>query len=405
MTRSWPTDQVERWPLTRIKPYPKNPRQHPETQIRLLANIFEKYGPDQPIVVDEKGVILKGHGRLLAAQQANMLEFPVIRRKGLSAAQKIAIRLHDNQIQLLSEWDNELLGIEISELQAVDFDLAELGFSDNELFRLLNHTTGLTDPEEAPEPVPDPYVKVGEFWQLGHHRLICGDCTQADAVDRLLGGTKPHLMVTDPPYGVDYDPDWRNRAHRPDGKPYSASAIGRPVNDDHADWRKAWALCPSDVIYEWHPVGADQMQHFESLCAVGFDIRMQIIWAKQQFPIGRGHYHVQHEACWYAVRKGKNAHWQGSRTQSTLWHIDKPVKSETGHSTQKPIECMKRPIENNSKAGETVYDPFVGSGTTLIAAEMTARKCYAIEIDPAYCQVVIERWQNFTGKKAKRLTA
>jgi DNA modification methylase len=234
----------------------------------------------------------------------------------------------------------------------------------------------------------------------GRHRLLCGDATSAADVELALGGAKPHLMVTDPPYGVDYDPDWRNRADRANGKPYGARAIGRVSNDDRMDWREAWALFPGDVVYAWHPPGAMQVAHHAALVAADFEIRMQIIWAKQQFPIGRGNYHVQHEPCWYAVRKGKTAHWQGDRTQSTLWQIDKPVKSETGHSTQKPVECMKRPIENNSAAGDAVYDPFVGSGTTIIAAEMTGRACRALEINPVYVDVAVLRWQNFTGEQA-----
>jgi DNA methylase len=163
-----------------------------------------------------------------------------------------------------------------------------------------------------------------------------------------------------------------------------------------------WRTCrrSSDVVYQWHPAGATSVKHFEALVEAGFEIRMQIIWAKQQFPIGRGNYHVQHEPCWYAVRKGKTARWHGDRTQSTLWQIDKPHRSETGHSAQKPIECMRRPIENNSRPGDAVYDPFLGSGTTLIAAEMTGRTCYGLEIAPAYVDVTIERWQKFTGQKA-----
>jgi DNA modification methylase len=173
---------------------------------------------------------------------------------------------------------------------------------------------------------------------------------------------------------------------------------GKSENDDTADWREAWVLFPGDVVYAWHPPGARQVDHFNALVAAGFDVRMQIIWAKSHFPIGRGNYHVQHEPCWYAVRN--SAHWQGDRKQTTLWHIDKPVKNETGHSAQKPVECMKRPIENNSSPGHAVYDPFVGSGTTIIAAEMTNRSCHALEIAPEYVDCAVIRWQNFTGQKA-----
>jgi DNA modification methylase len=206
-------------------------------------------------------------------------------------------------------------------------------------------------------------------------------------------------MVTDPPYGFEYDADWRNHAKRADGSPIGAKAVGKVMNDGKADWSDAWALFPGAVAYIWH---AGNKTHVvaQSLFESSFDLRAQIIWAKSQFVIGRGHYHQHHEPCWYAVRKGETGHWSGDRKQSTLWQIDKPRKSETGHSTQKPVECMKRPIENNSSPGQAVYEPFSGSGTTIIAAEMTGRCCHAIELNPAYVDVAIKRWQEFTGKTA-----
>jgi DNA modification methylase len=210
-------------------------------------------------------------------------------------------------------------------------------------------------------------------------------------------------MVTDPPYGVEYDPNWRNeRARNCKGmgnRAIGAGAIGKSANDSRSDWRAAWALFPGSVSYVWH---ADLRANstFDSLAASDFEIRAQIIWAKQQFAIGRGHYHFQHEPCWYAVRNGSTGHWHGDHKQTTLWQIDKPQKSETGHSAQKPVECMKRPIENNSSPGQAVYDPFVGSGTTIIAAEMTGRACHAIELHPPYVDVSVLRWQNFTGNAA-----
>ena len=206
-------------------------------------------------------------------------------------------------------------------------------------------------------------------------------------------------MVTDPPYGVEYDADWRNKATRADGSPIGASALGEVLNDDRADWREAWALFPGDVAYVWH-AGSRSHVVADSLVACGFNLYSLIVWGKNTLVIGRGHYHPKHEPCWYAVRKGKTGHWQGDRKQTTLWEIDKPQKSETGHSTQKPIECMKRPIENNSKPGDGVYEPFSGSGTTIIAAEQTGRRCYAMELSPNYVDVAVRRWQNFTGKRA-----
>jgi DNA modification methylase len=200
---------------------------------------------------------------------------------------------------------------------------------------------------------------------------------------------------------VEYDANWRNEALRADGTPIAGRAVGKVLNDSRADWREAWVLFPGDVAYVWH---AGNMAHIvaESLLASDLNIRAQIIWAKSQFVIGRGDYHPQHEPCWYAVKKGKVGIKEGSRKQSTVWQIDKPRKSETGHSTQKPVECMKRPIENNSSPGQAVYEPFSGSGTTIIAAEMTGRTCHAIELNPAYIDVAVKRWEDFTGQKATR---
>jgi DNA modification methylase len=239
---------------------------------------------------------------------------------------------------------------------------------------------------------------------MGDHRLIIGDATAAGTVERLLAGAKPHLMVTDPPYGIEYDPDWRTHAKNADGKLLSTGsgrATGKVANDDKSDWRAAWALFPGDVIYCWHAgLRASSVQ--SSLEACGFSLRAQIIWAKSHFVVGRGDYHVQHEPCWYAVRDGKPGRYVGGRKQATVWSIDKPQKSETGHGTQKPIECMRRPILNNSKRGDAVYEPFAGSGTTLIACEMEGRRAYCVDIDPTYAEVIIRRWQQFTGKGATR---
>ena len=226
---------------------------------------------------------------------------------------------------------------------------------------------------------------------------MCGDSTNGEHVAMLLDGVEPHLMVTDPPYGVEYDPDWRNRVDRANGKPYGARTIGQVQNDERADWRETWALFPGDVAYVWAAPGPLNCTVHDSLAASGLEPRMQIIWAKPRLVIGRGHYHIQHENCWYAVRKGRAGHWSGSRKESTVWEIDHR-KSETGHSTQKPIEAMRRPIVNNSSPGQAVYDPFLGSGTTLIAAEQTGRICYGMELDPGYCDVIHRRYAEFTDQ-------
>jgi ParB-like chromosome segregation protein Spo0J len=351
----WPADQVERRPLAGLIPSARNARTHSDAQVAQIAASIREWGWTMPILVDEAGTIIAGHGRVLGAVRLGLDEVPVMVARGWSDAQKRAYMIADNKLGLNAGWNDELLRIELGDLASMGFDLPLVGFSDLELSALnVSGNPGLTDPDEVPEAPVEPVTRPGDLWVLGNHRLLCGDATKADDVAKALGGVRPHLMVTDPPYGVNYNADWRNHAFRANGSPIAGTAIGKVSNDDRTDWREAWALFPGDVAYAWHPPGAMQVNHFEALVAAGFEIRMQIIWAKQQFPIGRGNYHVQHEPCWYAVRKTKTAHWSGDRTQSTLWQINKPVKSETGHSTQKPVECMKRPIENNSSPGQAV---------------------------------------------------
>jgi DNA modification methylase len=362
---------------------------------------MKRHGVDQPIVVDEENVILKGHGRLAAAELAGFETFPVVRHVGLSETEKIAVRLADNQVGLLSGWDSALMTNELGGLKIAGFDLPLLGFAESQLtaWGILLGTEGQQSAEVAPEPPKHPIVRVGDLWTLGDHRILCGDATSADDVSRLLGKSKPHLMVTDPPYGVEYDPNWRNGAAAKGYITYAPTRVGVVHNDNRLDWKEAWKLFSGDVVYVWH-AGRHANAVQASLEVSGLFVRSQIIWAKSNYSISRGDYHWQHEPCWYAVRKGKTSHWQGARNQATLWKIDLDRNVEGGHSTQKPLECMKRPIENNSKSGDAVYDPFVGSGTTIVAAEMMRRKALAIEIDPSYCQVSIERWQAFTGREA-----
>jgi DNA modification methylase len=392
--------KIEHVAVSDLVPYARNARTHSEEQIGVIATSIQRFGWTNPVLIGNDSDIIAGHGRVLAAKRLGIKTVPTLRIGDLSAAERRAYVIADNQTALRAGWDLDVLRLELTELKGMDFDLGPLGFDEAELAAILDvRPIGATDPDAAPEVPANPVAIRGDLWALGRHRLLCGDATLAEDVQALLGGEKPHLMVTDPPYGVDYDANWRNERDRASGKPYGASAVGRVSNDGQADWRAAWSLFPGDIAYCWH-AGLRANSTFDSLAAAGFDIRAQIIWVKQQFAIGRGDYHFQHEPCWYAVRKGKPGQWAGDRKQTTVWEIDKPHKSETGHSTQKPIECMKRPIENNSKPGDAVYDPFVGSGTTIIAAEMTGRACYAIEIDAAYCDVAITRWQNFTGEHA-----
>lgn len=360
-----------------------------------IAASIREFGWTAPILVDGENGVIAGHGRLLAARKLGIGMVPVIELAGLSEAQKRAYIIADNKLALNAGWDEELLGIELGELQALGFDLALTGFGEDEIAALTSlGTPGLTDPDDVPETPQQAASIAGDVWMIGNHRLLCGDSTRAEDVGRVLSGVKPHLCISDPPYGVSYDPSWREKLGTG-----ADLARGKVLNDDRADWREAWALFPGDVIYVWHGALHAALVA-ESLEASGFAIRSQIIWDKTRLVIGRGDYHWQHEPAWYAVRKGRKGHWSGDRKQTTVWAIPHR-KSDSGHGTQKPVECMKRPIENNSSPGQAVYEPFCGSGSTIIAAEMTGRSCHAIELDPAYVDVAVERWQAFTGETAR----
>ena len=396
---------IEHLPVDKLTPYAANARTHPAEQVEQLKQSILHFGFTQPCLIDADGVLVAGHGRVLAAKALGLISVPVIRLGHLTPDQVRAYRLADNRIALNSEWDEDLLAAELLALQG-QFDLGGLGFDEDELAAFLEPPEpeggSLDGEDEAPEPETVAAAQAGDVWVLGNHRVVCGDSTDKAAVAACLGQETPHLMVTDPPYGVEYDAAWRGRAKSSDGKRTSLGvhAKGKVLNDTEADWRAAYDLFPGDVAYVWHGAGKFSGVVQESLEASNFEIRYQIIWAKNNFAISRGDYHWKHEPCWYAVRRNRGGHWQGDRTQTTVWDIPKPQKSETGHSTQKPVECMRRPIVNNSARGEAVYDPFLGSGTTVIAAETEGRRCFGIELNPAYVDVIVKRWQEFTGKTA-----
>ena len=385
-------------PIERLIPYARNSRTHSDAQVAQIAASIREFGWSNPVLTDGDGGIIAGHGRVLAARQLGMPAVPCIRLGHLTPTQRKALILADNKLALNAGWDESLLSLELQDLQSDGFSLELTGFSGDELADLLaDRTEGLTDPDDAPPAPINPVSVLGDVWVMGKHRIVCGSSTDADAVAKALNGVSPHLMVTDPPYGVEYDASWRLAA-MPEKNTKNGSH-GIVMNDATADWREAWALFPGDVAYVWH-AGLFSGTVADSLAACDFTLRSQIIWAKSNFAIGRGDYHWHHEPCWYAVRKGGTGHWVGDRKQSTIWQIPKPPKSETGHSTQKPVECMNRPIENNSSPGQAVYDPFVGSGTTIIACEQTGRCALAVELNPAYCDVSVLRWQNFVGAEA-----
>jgi DNA modification methylase len=388
--------QIEYWPIEKVIPFARNARTHNAAQVAEIAGSIRAFGFANPILVGAEGDMIAGHGRLAAARQLGLAEVPVVVLAQLSASQRRQLVLADNRIALNAGWDMEMLKLELTELSLLGADLSALGFNEKELSTALNGSVpGLTDEDEVPAIAETAVACSGEIWCLGPHRIACGDSTDADVVAALLAGAAPQLMVTDPPYGVEYDPEWRHRlgVNKSDKR-------GKIKNDERADWAAAWALFPGAIAYVWH--GALHAATVaESLIKTGFTIRSQIVWAKERLVMSRGDYHWQHEPCWYAVRKKGN--WTGDRKQTTLWTVPTGGQdAETRHATQKPVECMRRPMLNNANPGQAIYEPFLGSGTTLIAAQSCARVCLAIEIDPLFVDLAIRRWQAFTGEKAIR---
>jgi DNA modification methylase len=412
--------QIERWPIERLIPRVNNPRTHSREQVASIAVSIREFGWTNPVLVDADATIIAGHARLLAARKLDMNEVPVIVLAHLSPAQRRALVIADNQLAIAgAAWDESLLRVELAILHEEDYNLDLVGFEDIELQRLLeaqDAAPGLTDEDSVPEVRPDPVTKVGDLFILGNHRLICGDCTQADVVARLLGDVQPLLLVTDPPYGIELDSEWRDRAglnscgaaepsymkHRTEG--HTQTSIS---GDTRADWSEAFELVPSlEVAYVWH-ASVFTRDVLDGLERIGFLYPQQIIWNKGRVVLTRTHYWYQHEPCWY-VRK-KRAPWYGKpgSENSTIWDSPSPKfimgasdEEKFDHPTQKPVELMRKPIRNHTLPGEAVYEPFCGSGTTLLAAEQTERVCYAVELDPKYIDVIIRRWQQYTGKQA-----
>lgn len=392
-------------PINKIVPNVNNTRTHSREQIDKIAASMIKFGFNDPIAIDLMNVIISGHGRLEAAKLIGLVEVPTIQLGHLDKNQQRAYVIAHNRISLDAGWDNDLLEIEMQELKDAGFDLVQTGFDDDEIMRLLNPEiicNGHVDADIAPPVKKEPISVLGDIWVLDNHRVMCGDSTNPNNVQDLIKESNPIMMITDPPYGVHYEPEWRDMS----GFGIGENSDGKVENDDRVDWTDAYSLFTGDICYVWHAglFTGDVSKHLKDC---GFDLINQIIWVKQHFAISRGDYHWQHEPCWYGVRKGKKHNWQGARDQSTTWEIANNnyvgncnIEQTFGHGTQKPIECMARPIQNNSRPKDTIYDPFGGSGTTLIACEKFGRYCVMMEISPQYVDVIVKRWQDFTGKKA-----
>jgi DNA modification methylase len=406
---------IELWPIDRPKPYPKNAREWNAAAVAKVASSIREYGFRQPIVVDVHGVIIIGHLRLAAAKTLGLKEVPVHIASELTPAQVKGLRLMDNRSHEEAEWDLALLAPELADLSELAFDLGLTGFDPDEIEDFLADPNADDLANAAPAPPENPVSRRGDLWLCGPHRILCGDATNAEAVGHLLGARKPSLMVTDPPYGVELDSEWRDKAginkrgpaepsymkHRTEG--HTETTIS---GDTIADWSPAFELVPSlQVGYVWH-ASRFTSEVLRGLLRIGFIHHQQIIWRKTVAALTRTHYWFQHEPCWY-VRK-KNAPWFGKPGQNTtIWDAASPkmimggsTEEKYDHPTQKPVELMRRPILNHTKRGELVYEPFLGSGTTLAAAEIAGRVCLGMELDPKYIDVCVQRWQSLTKKRA-----
>lgn len=383
-----------------LKNHPKNRNMHGQDQIERLAELYKYHGIRHPIIVSNRSkCIVAGHGRKLAAIRAGIKEVPVVYQDFESNEAEYAFIQADNAIALWAELDMSGINSDIGDL-CPDFDINMLGIQDFTIDVAEKDFEG--DPDEIPEEV-EPQAKLGQIYKLGVHRLMCGSSTDENDVAKLFDGKKPVLMVTDPPYGVEYEAGWRAEAKGV--KKTKREETSSLKNDDQADWFDAYNLSQADVAYVWHASAFTDVV-MDGLKKSGFKIKQQIIWNKSVHALSRSDYHWKHEPCWYAVKD--ESHWNGDRTQKTVWDIQNVAfeKDKTNHPTQKPVKIYEIPYENNSKKGDIVYDPFSGSGSGsgLIAAEKTERVFLGMELDPKFIDTIIARWEKFTGKKAELIS-
>lgn len=379
--------KIVEMPLSKLKGAPWNPRTISKEAMDGLGASLDRFGVLQPVIWNKRSnQVVGGHQRLKVLRDRGVKTTQVVVVDMDESAEKAA-NLTLNNPGIAGEFSLDLpdvLGEVRDAISMEDFMALRLDLLD------------VTPPAElnegnTPDPPAEPFSRLGDLITLGRHRLACGDSTEAAVVVRLLGDAKPGIMVTDPPYGVEYDPAWRSRRMQ-DGSSRSEGVVS---NDDRADWRDAFGLFAGPVCYVWSAPGPLLAVALDSIEASGFEVRNQIVWSKINLPLSRGHYRGQFEPCWYAVRKGKAAGWCGDHSQSTVWRMASPgaqgnSEDKTEHATQKPIECMARPLRNHEFP--EVYDPFLGSGTTLVAAEQLGRTCFGIELDPKYCDVIVMRY-------------
>ena len=392
-----PADKVEQWPIEKLVPYAKNSRTHSEEQVAQIAASIKEWGFTTAVLVDESGSIIAGHGRVMAARKLGMASLPVMVARDWSDAQKRAYVIADNKLALNAGWDNDLLALELGELGDLGFDLELTGFTDEEIKALMpvEVTEGLTDPDEAP-PVPENPVTVpGDVWVMGQHRLLCGDSTSVDDLAKLCGGQMVDMWLTDPPYNVAYE----------GGTKEKLTIQNDSMGDDQFRQFLRDAYTAADtvmkagaVFYIWH--ADSEGYNFRGAAKdAGWTVRQCLIWKKSSLVLGRQDYQCQHEPCLYGWKDGAGHLWASDRKQTTILEFDKPARNGE-HPTMKPVALFEYQLLNNTKGGDIVLDSFGGSGTTLIAAEKNGRVARLMELDPKYCDVIVKRWQDFTGKIA-----
>ena len=381
-----PTLQINYKSTENLIPYANNSRTHSDDQINQVASSIKEFGVTNPVLIDEQGGIIAGHGRVMAAKKLGLSEVPTITLEGLTKAQVKAYVIADNQLALNSGWDVDTLKLEIETLQELDFDIDLLGFDDDFLSGLLDEepSEGLTDDDAVPELPDEPVTVLGDVWQLGSHRLMCGDSTSIDLVEKLMDGHKADMVFTDPPYGVDY------KGINNDDRG-GLSGLLNSVFSNYLLTSKSGAS-----IYCFHSDRCADI--FNEEFRLFFHFSSMIIWVKNSLTLSQTDYQSQHEPCLYGWMDNGTHSWHSDRKQTSIWRFDK--ERVEGHTTPKPVELVSKAISNSSKGGDLISDFFGGSGSTLIACEKTGRNASVMEIDPKYCDVIVSRWQDFTGKEA-----
>lgn len=396
---------IEHLPVDALVPYARNSRTHSPEQVAQVAASIREFGFTNPVLIDGDGGIIAGHGRVMAARQIGLAIVPCIRLAHLSAAQKRAYVIADNKLALNAGWDDEILALELRDLGDMGIDLTLTGFASREIDKLLagldlgSAEAGQGDADTIPAPHPQAISQPGDIWQLGRHRILCGDSTDPAAVSALMAGHQGVLMQTDPPYGVAYN----------SAEMHANGTNHAPIENDTLDGEALQQFLENVIraaipvlrnncaFYLWHPM-LTQGAFFAAAAAADILIHRQIIWQKPSLVFGRGDYHWQHELCFYGWRRGNRPPFYGQRNQTTLWPVGRETSKD--HPTAKPVDLWKPPIANHTKPDEVCYEPFSGSGSQIIAAEQTGRRCYAIELSPQYVDVAVRRWQTYTGQRA-----